>query len=521
MRVTCLALAVWLCPALASAEDFYVDPASGSPDGDGSAARPWRTLQEVVEADLIESRNWASLPYADGAALEPVNPGAPIGPGDRILLGSGHHGELVVESMHNAAPITIAPMDGATPTLRRALFRASSGWVLRGVSLSPSYAEPFERVTIVEVEDHGFRGPSFDVVIEDNEVFTVRDVSGWSADDWVARACSGISTDSRDVIVRGNTLTNVRFGISASGDRTLVSRNSIRNFSGDGLRGLGDDSTFEHNYVANCYDVDDNHDDGFQSWSVGEGGVGTGEVRGMTLRGNVIVNYEDADQPLRGPLQGIGCFDGFFVDWVVENNVIVTDHWHGITLLGARNARVVNNTVLDPNGERPGPPWIQIAPHKDGRESDGVVRNNLVTALANEGDGVVEDHNLLIEDPAALFVGPAAPWDLHLLPGSPAIDVGTEDGAPATDLDGIARPQGAGVDVGAYEWHEPGVEPEGDAGIRPPVDASTPPRDAGSGVDGGGAASEEGGGCGCRATGSRRAAPWALLALLGLLARRR
>jgi hypothetical protein len=39
----------------------------------------------------------------------------------------------------------------------------------------------------------------------------------------------------------------------------------------------------------------------------------------------------------------------------------------------------------------------------------------------------------------------------HILVGSPCIDTGTSFGAPATDITGIARPQGAGIDMGAYE----------------------------------------------------------------------
>jgi hypothetical protein len=39
-----------------------------------------------------------------------------------------------------------------------------------------------------------------------------------------------------------------------------------------------------------------------------------------------------------------------------------------------------------------------------------------------------------------------------LLAISPAIDAGTTAGAPATDQRGIARPQGRGVDIGAYEF---------------------------------------------------------------------
>ncbi|HOZ49677.1 MAG TPA: choice-of-anchor Q domain-containing protein [Candidatus Hydrogenedentes bacterium] len=43
-------------------------------------------------------------------------------------------------------------------------------------------------------------------------------------------------------------------------------------------------------------------------------------------------------------------------------------------------------------------------------------------------------------------------FDLRLQPGSPCIDAGTETGAPSTDFDGLARPLGAGYDVGAYEY---------------------------------------------------------------------
>jgi hypothetical protein len=46
----------------AYAEDFYVDPVTGSPSGDGSTNRPWRTIEEVIAASRVETQNWASLP---------------------------------------------------------------------------------------------------------------------------------------------------------------------------------------------------------------------------------------------------------------------------------------------------------------------------------------------------------------------------------------------------------------------------------------------------------------------------
>ena len=46
------------------------------------------------------------------------------------------------------------------------------------------------------------------------------------------------------------------------------------------------------------------------------------------------------------------------------------------------------------------------------------------------------------------------PWagDFRLRPDSPCLDAGSGAGAPATDLLGRVRPQGAGVDMGAYEF---------------------------------------------------------------------
>ena len=41
---------------------------------------------------------------------------------------------------------------------------------------------------------------------------------------------------------------------------------------------------------------------------------------------------------------------------------------------------------------------------------------------------------------------------LALLPGSPAIDAGDDAVCPATDQRGVARPQGAACDIGAYEF---------------------------------------------------------------------
>jgi MYXO-CTERM domain-containing protein len=468
----------------ASAADFYVDPVNGSDAGDGSAQDPWMSLQEVWDSGQIETRGWNELPYNDSRQLVPKNQGAPVGAGDTIRLRDGYHGTLEISGAYNTVPITVAAEQGHTPRLASIQLRAVSNWTLDGLSISPSHAPTLEQITIVSIESHGYHGPSSQVTVHDCRIFSVEDTSQWSAQQWVDTASSGIRSSAQETVVSSNRLKNVRMGISMSADAAQVMDNEVVNFSGDGMRGLGNDSVFSHNLIKNCYNVDDNHDDAFQSWSRGDGGPGSGEVRGIVLRGNTFINYEDPNQPHRGPLQGVGGFDGMFNDWVIENNVIMVDHWHGITLLGSKNTRIVNNTVVDLNSERPGPPWIRVAPHKDGRVSeDIVIRNNLATALnIEEGQSrVAEDHNIVVDDLAAFFVDPAA-GDLHLLATSQAVDTGSSELAPATDVDGISRPQGAAYDLGAYEYHEPGVEPA-DTGVSPDTgsgDTGTTVSDTGS-----------------------------------------
>ena len=454
VRVVSICAGMALGPAIAA--EFFVDPVAGSRSGDGSAAAPWQTLQQVVEDGLIETRHWDDLPYSSESNLVTINAGAPVKAGDTIWLSDGFHGEFSVSGAYNEATITVAALPGHEPQLAKILVQSGQYWVFRGLSVSSSHGGSTPNGgTLVSVESHGFHGPASDVELANSDVFTVDDAAAWGPDEWINRASNGLNArEAQRVTFRNNRLRNVRHGITVGGgsDGALVIGNTVTGFSADGMRGLADDSRFEYNVIRDAYvgsgDGDSNHDDGFQSWSTGTGGVGTGEVRNVVLRGNIFINYSDPDQPYRATLQGIGCFDGFFVDWVVENNVVVVDHWHGITFMGMRDSRIVNNTVIDPNDSRPGPSWVRVADHKDGSPSENVVvRNNLTPSLSGGGATVVFENNLEYSDAGAHFVAP--PYQLRLLSTSTAIDAGTAVGAPDTDRDGTPR-QGP-PDIGAYE----------------------------------------------------------------------
>lgn len=427
---------------------YYLDPVNGRINNDGSAGSPWRTLQELVEYNMIETRVYANLPYDGSNAWVAKNAGAPVKAGDTLVLLNGFHGEFNLRGAYNQFLITIKAADGHRPVLSRIFLSAADNWRFEGVVVTPSAAPVYTADTLVRVESHSWHGPSTRVVIDNCELYSVADASGWSADDWNDLACSAISVSGDCMTIRDNVCRNVNFGITVSGNSTLVSGNTVENFAGDGLRGLGNDLVFEYNVVKNCYDVNGNHDDGFQSWSIND----DPPRERVVLRGNTFINYEDPNQPFRGTLQGIGCFDGLYADWVVENNLVVTDHWHGISLYGALNCRIVNNTVADINSASPGPPWIRVNPHKDGTPSRGcVIRNNIAPTIVATGD-TVEDHNHLLTASDNLFENPDV-FDYHLRSNATeVIDQGSSESAPDIDLDGVERPRGSGIDLGCYEY---------------------------------------------------------------------
>lgn len=423
--------------ALASAAEYWIDPASDA-SGDGSSENPWMSLDQA----LLRAES-----------------------GDTLWLRSGDYGMVSVSDQNFSPAVVVAAEDGSELQFAELSVSDSSGLSFRGLDFLGESAR-----YLVTLEGQ-------DLVVEECTLASTTDSSGWSAQDWIDRASGGINAQGTGITIRDNYLLNVGYGIAVSAERSTVERNTIENFSRDGLRGLGDHTVFQYNTVKNAYDVDDHHDDGFQSWSVGDGGVGTGEVVGITLRGNTFINYEDPDQPHRGTMQGIGCFDGTFVDWVVENNVIMTNHWHGITLLGARDSVVRNNTVIDLNTDNPGPPWISVSDHKDGTPPSGcVVANNLATDFDN-ADGVLEESNIVVgmDELDAFFVD-ADNHDVRLIEGAPAIDQGFSD-APEADRNGIPRPQGSAVDVGAHEWTDMVVDVPSEPGSDPaeqPGDAEQP-----------------------------------------------
>ncbi len=434
------------------AATFYVDPINGNISNDGSISAPWSTLQAVVDNGKIASNKPASFPYTIGQPLVPSNPGAPVQPGDTIYCLSGFQGSLFISGYYNFSYIYVIGLPGHQAEFSKIEVRGSSHWSFDNVTISKEFDGNYGG-RLFFMNTHSHHGGVQDIEIKNSTLYTKWDAYNWTASDWVNNSAGGIINTYlvKNIHVYNNYIRNIATGIQIFGENAFVENNTVENFSIDGLRGNGSRLNFYNNLVMNCYDVDANHDDLFQSFN-----LGNGIFEDCNLIGNVLIGSNDPNQPaaLRGDPQGIGMFDGFFENWTISNNIVALNHWHGISLSGARNCVVSNNTLTKQDINHPNSPWIRIAAHKDGRPSvNNTITNNIYFNIVSNQDGT-ESNNIQLNT-AAAYDQHFVDWqnnDFHLLPTSSLIDAGIATGAPSHDKDSLSRPIGAGFDIGAYEY---------------------------------------------------------------------
>jgi len=158
--------------------------------------------------------------------------------------------------------------------------------------------------------------------------------------------------------------------------------------------------------------------------------------------------------------------------------------YHGATLIEGDAVKVINNTIAYNHAEGLGA-GLTVKLNED--SDSAVIYNNIiygnsgyyegndlaifndenengtpspVSLLNNDFDQSTAGTDITIPfsiDPSNLdnadpLFANTETSDYHLTQGSPCIDTGASTEAPSTDIEGTARPQGAGFDMGAYEY---------------------------------------------------------------------
>ena len=306
------------------------------------------------------------------------------------------------------------------------------------------------------------------VVFTDNVVASRQGDFPWQeetlgVDDPAPLANGVIAENGACVTLSHNRIFNVFNGVYVGGDQVgdrgrffRVVNNAIENFAADGIDHSLSASLIAGNVITRAHDICHNqciHMDAIQGWNYGNrSGITNVDV---TIDGNTIIQDMATDDTLPADnLQGITIFDGFWRDVKVVNNVIATDAWHGITIGGVDGLILANNTVL---ATTPRGTWISAGgtTHQGSVSRNVVVRNNIASVISQPKipvENMKVDHNLIADDPRALFVDfrPAQHiYDMRLSARSRAIGRGAAEDAPDHDIDGAAR--SATPDLGAYQ----------------------------------------------------------------------
>ncbi len=424
---------------------FYLDPVNGNLNNSGSINDPWGSLSEVISSNYIRSKEYANLPYTINSPLIDKNITGMVHAGDTLILREGLHGTVFLRNYINDTPIVIMNYQEEEVYLERVQLQACKNWIFDGVRISSEPYGYYLNNKLFFIESHGWQGPSSHIIVKDCEIFSAEEP--WTtAQEWVNNSSDGLYIKGDSCRALSNKIFNVDMGLSCIGDYIIAERNSIENFSGDGGRVLGSNISFNHNLIKNNYNVDDNHDDGIQSFTTNGYIVNDNEIIG-----NLIINRDDNNQILAGPLQGIACFDGFYNNWLIANNVISVDHWHGISLLGANRCTIIHNTVIDPTPMvTPGGSWIRIDDHKDGTPSSNcLVANNVANKFVVDG---MEYNNIIFdtqEEYSENFQD-YVNFDFNLIEGSILIDSADPDYSIPFDFELNQRDNSP--DMGAYEY---------------------------------------------------------------------
>ncbi len=423
--VMCLVAGLAFSASGAIGGTYYLSP-TAAPGGDGSMNAPWGSPDQAIQSGVLAG-------------------------GDRILLLDGEYGVFQTRKWQFNTPVEITAAPGNRPHLSGIQVAESRNVVFRGLSVWPVGGTD-KPLHIVRALRNSSRIVFDKLDVRSREI--VSDYYSWPKQKWLSSKASGFLVESSESTVSNSNVTGVYHGIMISGEGDSILNNKVRGFGGDGMRAIGDNSVVRGNDVRDCFKIDENHDDGFQTWSTGPNGkANQGTVHNLTVEGNIIQEWTGpANHPLQCVMQGI-FMGGYLDDLIIRNNVISVSAYHGITGYGITRGTIENNTLVNSRASGKNYPWIGVWGYKDRGSRQVIVANNVAPYFNVNSGGNAHDprmHNVTLAYPAQQLRNPFG-GDYRPKPGSSLIDAGTAMFAPPTDIAGTIRNKGNAPDIGAYE----------------------------------------------------------------------
>jgi VCBS repeat-containing protein len=223
-------------------------------------------------------------------------------------------------------------------------------------------------------------------------------------------ASPGASPTIKNCIIRNNVISGVERsaggGIFSSSNSITVENNEI--YGNHAMRGAGifaTGGTVRSSLIRN---------NGRTCWG---GGIELDSAYTFTLENSVVVN------------NGTDCLANIYA--YGSHPTITNSTIAGNGLYLVYTTPVIRNSIV----------WAGISGY--GHISADITYSDVSGGWTGTGNINVDPE----------FINPSAN-DYRLGDHSPCRDAGTATGAPATDVLGVTRPQGAGIDMGAYEWRD-------------------------------------------------------------------
>ncbi len=463
----------WLAgTGTATAAEYYVSTTGNDTTGNGAVTAPYQTIQHVLDnvaasGDILTLRGGT---YNENVRIRNAN----------MTIRSQSDEWAVIQSVINdedkAIAVTFDP--------------DSDGSLLQRVEVIGGYYYGVKFNTKWDWGDPTDRSGACNITIEDCKIHDT------------GNACIKVTPGCDDITIR-------RCEIYNSGRNAPDSAEAIDNVNGDRMR------------VQQCHIHD----------ITATGLYAKGGASGVVIERCRVENIDGA-----GILVGFDTSPEFFdttvnpdyyenIDGTVQNCVVMGTRYAGIGLYAAKNAKIINNTLVDVAREGHAglyfgltyQDWDPVA--KRPPSLNPVIRNNIVVQSGSMNDTVVEIRyadelggmnglsgmplmsnnryyvqggtvSFVDNRPASLFSGNLTQWqahisgdtastegdpqfvntageDYHLSFTSPCVDGGASSDAPINDYDGVSRPLGQGYDIGAYErvnTAEPNIQANGEGG---------------------------------------------------------
>lgn len=388
-RATAVAATRLTCSTVKpSGRIFHIDPINGSVGGDGSRARPWHQLQEVIDQGLVsQERSGVRLidKLINRLFDQPITPynernnAASILDGDTIILHPGEYGDVHIRNHINRSHIIIKGSDQSSVIITSLKISGSSHFLFSDLNITSPLRENFNEYLLDLIFENGFL-INRDLIFERISIGSKDKIASTSKHVWEQFAASGARLNGGCISLKNSRIHDVRYGASLyRASASTIANSEIRDFSIDGIDFSGEYLNILNNVIVNHWRPAGNlHPDCMQ----GQSDEYRPEYGPIRIEGNICIAHEAQNIDQQEYLQGISIFDGKWKDVTVRCNIILPNSQHGISLFGVQDALIEGNLILGFPRNRL--TWIAALPAKNGRPpQNNRIFDNVATAYIN------------------------------------------------------------------------------------------------------------------------------------------